>query len=48
MKKAGNLYKQIYDMENLRLAYIKAKRGKEAKPGVYQYSRNVEKEILNL
>ncbi len=48
MKKAGNLYKQIYDMENLRLAYIKAKRGKEAKPGVYQYSRNVEKELLNL
>ena len=48
MKRAGNLYEQIADMDNLRLAYIKARRGKEAKPDVYQYSKNIEKNLVNL
>ena len=48
MKRAGNLYEQIYDMENLRLAFIKARRGKDSKPGVFQYSKNIEKNLLDI
>lgn len=48
MKRAGNLYEQIADMENLRLAYIKAKKGKEAKPDAYQYSKDIEKNLVDL
>ena len=48
MKRSGNLYEQIADMENLRLAFIKARKGKEAKPDVYQYSKNIEKNLVNL
>ncbi|MCX6278125.1 MAG: RNA-directed DNA polymerase [Bacteroidetes bacterium] len=48
MKRAGNLYEQIYDMDNLRLAFIKARRGKESKPGVLQYSKNIEKNLLGI
>lgn len=35
-------------MDNLRLAFIKAKRGKETKHGVHQYSKNAEKNLLLL
>jgi len=48
MKRAGNLFEKIADMENLRLAYYKAKRGKEAKPDAYQYSKNIEQNLVNL
>ena len=48
MKRAGNLYSKIADMENLRLAYIKARRGKEGKPDVYSYGKNVEKKLLSI
>lgn len=48
MKRAGNLYESIADMDNLRLAFIKAKRGKEASPDVFDYSLEVEKRLLNL
>jgi len=48
MKRAGNLYESIADTDNLRLAFIKAKRGEEAKPDVYRYSQEVEKRLLDL
>ena len=48
MKRAGQLFDQITDIDNLRLAYIKAKRGKEAKPDVYEYSVNQGKNLINL
>jgi retron-type reverse transcriptase len=48
MKRAGDLFEQIADMDNLRLAYLKAKRGKEARQDVYSFSKNYEKKLLNI
>lgn len=48
MKRVGNLYEQIYDMDNLRLAYIRAKRGKESKSDIYKYSKDIEKNLLRI
>lgn len=41
MKRTGNLIAQIACLENLMLAYYKAKRGKETKPEVLAYSKNL-------
>jgi RNA-directed DNA polymerase len=48
MKPTRNLYHKIYDPDNLRLAYIRAKRGKEEKPGVYRYSKNLNENLMDL
>lgn len=42
MNRAGNLYNSIADIENLRLAFWKAKRGKEAKLEVVNFSRDLD------
>jgi retron-type reverse transcriptase len=48
MKRADNLYEQILDPDNLRLAFIKAKKGKEQKPDVYQYSKHLNENLNDL
>ena len=48
MKRTGNLYEQICDPDNLRFAFLKAKRGKETKPGVYKYSKHLAKNLNKL
>jgi RNA-directed DNA polymerase len=48
MKRIGNLYNKIKDVENLRVAAKKAARGKRLQPGVIDFNRNSEWYILNL
>lgn len=48
MKRRGFLIEQICDMDNLRLAYWKAKRGKGAKREVLNYSDNLHFNLLSL
>ncbi len=48
MKTYRNLYPQIYDFENLYLAYRQARKGKRAKPQVASFERFQEEEILAL
>lgn len=45
MKRTGNLYADIADVNNLFLAYWKAKRGKEAKNEVVAFSKDVSGNI---
>ena len=42
MNRTGNLIKQIYDIDNLYLAYHKASRSKHNKKAVIDYERNLE------
>lgn len=48
MKRHGNLYAKIYDMDNLRYALQKAKRGKMYQSGVQKVMQNPEKYLLEL
>lgn len=48
MKRAGYLYDKITDMDNLRLAYWKAKRGKSSKPDVLDFEANLDVHLLAL
>ncbi len=48
MKRAGFLIEQIADMDNLRLAFYKAQRGKEAKNPVQAYRANLGSNLLDL
>lgn len=48
MKREGRLFDQIADMDNLRLALFKAKRGKEGKPSVYSYFQESGKNLSML
>lgn len=43
MKRIGNLYSRVYDIENLRLAHINAKKGK----GWYKDVQEVEADLDN-
>jgi hypothetical protein len=43
MKRAGNLFDAICDPDNLRLAWVKAKKGKEDKQDVYLYGKHFPK-----
>ncbi|MBN1340090.1 MAG: hypothetical protein JXA03_12245 [Bacteroidales bacterium] len=43
-----SLNEQICDPDNLRLAFIRAKRSKEHKPGVYCYSKHLNENLANL
>lgn len=45
MKRAGNLYDAICDPDNLRLAWIKAKRGKEGKKDVICYGKHLHRNL---
>ena len=48
MKRAGNLYESIADPDNLRLAFIKATRGKRHKPEVIAYRTNLDENLQSL
>jgi RNA-directed DNA polymerase len=45
MKRLGNIYEQIYSLDNLRLADIKASRGKTGQLGVIQHKTQSEKNL---
>jgi len=48
MKRIGNIYGQIYSMENLLLADAKARKGKKNKYGIHIHDRNKEANLLHL
>lgn len=48
MKRIGDLYGKIIDIENLRLADQKARKGKSKSKGVIIHDKNKESNILNL
>jgi RNA-directed DNA polymerase len=48
MKRIGGLYPKIYDLDNLRLADIKASKGKSFQYGVRTHNENRENNILEL
>ena len=48
MKKHNNLFDQIVSIENLRLAYQKAKKGKSKKLSVIKFSQNIEDNLLKI
>lgn len=48
MKRYGNLYNKVWDLDNLRLAYKKARRGKGNRYGVRLFEKDVEGNLLRL
>lgn len=48
MKRIGNLYTKIYDLDNLYLAYSKAKTGKSKSKGVIQFESDLDNNILQI
>ncbi|MDD4092408.1 MAG: reverse transcriptase/maturase family protein [Smithellaceae bacterium] len=48
MKSAGDLYRQIADRDNIRLAFLKAARGKQARRDVIDFRSNFEENIEKL
>lgn len=48
MKRYGNLYKQIYDFENLYQAYQEAKKGKRYRDEVLKFSANLEENLIQI
>ena len=48
MKTYKNLYPQIYDFENLYLAYRKARRGKRQREQVYRFEFDLEGNLLEV
>ena len=48
MKRAGNLMPKIVDVDNLMLAFCKARRGKQYRQEVIDYSMNVINNLLSL
>ena len=48
MKRAGNLIHQICHFDNLQLAFYKAKKGKEAKTEVVNYTKNLNHNLKQL
>lgn len=48
MKRIGNIYHKIYDIDNLRLADKKASQGKSYQRGVIEHQQNPEANILKL
>lgn len=45
MKRAGRLFEQICDPDNLRLAWLKAKKGKEGKSEVFRFGKHLSKNL---
>lgn len=48
MKRIGNLYEKVYSIENLKLADLKAKKGKLNQYGVKVHKKNADENILKL
>lgn len=48
MKRHGNLYSKITDIENLQLAYHKARKGKSWQKAIKDFERNTEKNLLDI
>ena len=48
MKTYRNLYPQVWDFENLYLAYRKARKGKRGRPGAAAFERVQDDELLAL
>jgi hypothetical protein len=48
MKRVGHLYEGIAEMDNLRHAYLLARRGKQAKPDALAFGRNLQDNLLAL
>lgn len=48
MKRIGNLYTKIYDLDNLYLAYSKAKTGKSKSKGVIQFESDLDNNIIQI
>ncbi len=48
MKRKNNLFSTVTDFQNIYNAYRKAKKGKTNKEYVLQYSKNLERNLLNL
>lgn len=48
MKRYGNLYKQIYDFENLYNAYIKARKNKRYRQEVLAFTANLEENLISI
>lgn len=48
MKRIGNLYEKVYNIENLKLADIKARRNKSKKKDIIDFDKNKEENIINL
>ncbi len=48
MKRKGYLIEPIAEMSNLELAFYKARRGKEAKPSVMEYGKNLRENLKRL
>ena len=48
MKRYGNLYKQIYDFENLYQAYLEARKGKRFRGDVLEFTANLEENLIEI
>ena len=48
MRRIGNLFDSIVDMDNLRLAFLKASRGKRSRMEQREYQANLNEELSNL
>jgi retron-type reverse transcriptase len=48
MKRKGNLYEKIYDLDNLYLAYYKARKGKTDKKDIVAFSRNYDENLRKI
>lgn len=48
MKRYGNLYKQIYDFENLYQAYLEARKNKRYRSDVLEFSANLEENLIQI
>ena len=48
VRRTGNLYEKIADPDNLRLAYLKSRRGKSARPSVLSYALDLDNNLTQL
>lgn len=48
MKRYGNLYEQIYDFENLYLAYLEARKNKRYRPDVLRFTASLEENLIQI
>ena len=48
MKRVGSLYDKIYDLDNLYLAYSKARQGKGKTYGVIHFEKNLDNNLLKI
>lgn len=48
MRRVGNLYSRIADPDNLRLAFVKARKGKRHRPDAIAYQRTLDANLAQL